>query len=63
MRTTIDIDEALLKRAMKASGVATKTAAVEKALALLVHIDGQKAIHKLRGKIKWQVDIDALRRD
>ncbi len=62
MRTSIEIDEKLMERAMKASGAKTKRETVEKALELLVRIDGQKAIRKLRGKIEWEGDIDAMRR-
>ena len=43
--------------------VATKRETVEKALALMVRLEGQKEIRKLRGKIKWEGDIDAWRRD
>jgi Arc/MetJ family transcription regulator len=63
MRTTIEIDDKLMKRAMKAAGVTTKRETVTRALELLVRIDGQKAIRKLRGKIQWEGDLDALRRD
>lgn len=63
MRTTIDIDERLMKQAMKAAGAATKRETVKKALELLVRVKGQQEIRKLRGKILWQGDIDAWRRD
>jgi len=63
MRTNIEIDDKLMKQAMKASGATTKRETVEKALELLVRIDGQKAIRRLRGKIAWEGDIDAWRRD
>ncbi len=63
MRTNIEIDDKLMRKAMKASGAKTKRETVEQALQLLVRIDGQKAIRKLRGKIHWEGDIDAWRRD
>jgi Arc/MetJ family transcription regulator len=64
MRTNIDIDEKLLANAMAAAGTKTKKDTVHEALALLVRIRGQqKAIRALRGKIEWEGDIDALRRD
>lgn len=63
MRTNIEIDDKLMKQAMKAAGVTTKRETVEKALALMVRLEGQKEIRKLRGKIKWEGDIDAWRRD
>jgi Arc/MetJ family transcription regulator len=63
MRTTIEIDDKLMKRAMRAAGVTTKRETVRKALELLVRIDGQRAFRKLRGKLQWEGDLDALRRD
>ena len=62
VRTNIEIDDKLMKQAMKASGARTKRETVAKALELLVRIDGQKAIRKLCGKIEWEGDIDAWRR-
>ena len=38
MRTNIDIDDELMGEAMKATGAATKRAAVEKALRILVQL-------------------------
>ena len=62
MRTNIEIDDKLMKQAMKASGARTKRETVAKALELLVRIDGQKAIRRLRGKLHWEGDLDAMRR-
>ncbi len=47
---------------MKAAGTTTKRETVEKALELLVRIDAQKAFRKLRGKLQWEGDLDAMRR-
>jgi Arc/MetJ family transcription regulator len=45
MRTNIDIDDKLMKQAMKATGTKTKRAAIEKALRRLVALDiHQKAV-------------------
>lgn len=54
MRTNIEIDDKLMKQAMKALGVTTKRAAVEQALrrALLMH--GQQSLRKLRGRVVWR---------
>lgn len=62
MRTNIEIDEKLMRQAMKAAGTTTKRETVEKALELLVRIDAQKAFRKLRGKLQWEGDLDAMRR-
>ena len=43
MRTNIDIDDRLMKRAMRISGARTKRAVVEEGLRLLIQIKGQGA--------------------
>lgn len=63
MRTNIDIDEQLMREAMRASGARTKRAAVERGLRLLIQIKGQGAIRRLRGNVKWSGDLDLSRRD
>ncbi len=63
MRTNIVIDDRLMKRAMRASGAATKRAAVEKGVKLLVQMKQQGKIRTLRGKVHWEGDLDAMRRD
>ncbi|MEI9850583.1 MAG: type II toxin-antitoxin system VapB family antitoxin [Sphingomonas sp.] len=63
MRTNIEIDDALMAQAMQASGARTKREAVEIALRGLVQLGRQKEILKLRGKINWVGDLDAMRRD
>ena len=61
MRTTIDIDDALLAEAMEASGLKTKKATVEEALRRLVREHRQKnAIADMAG-LGWDGDLDALR--
>jgi Arc/MetJ family transcription regulator len=55
MRTNIDIDDKLMEQAMMASKAATKKAAVETALKLMVQLEYQgNAIENLRGKIVWR---------
>ena len=64
MRTNIEIDDRLLADAMAASGKKTKKDTVHEALELLVRIrSGQTALRALRGKIDWEGDLDAMRRD
>ena len=64
MRTNIDIDDRLMTEAMKAAGKSTKKETVKEALELLVRIRrDQKKIRDLYGKIKWEGDLDAMRRD
>ena len=54
MRTNIEIDDELMKRAMAASGAVTKKAAVEQALGLFVKIKGQQSLMALRGTFTWR---------
>ncbi len=62
MRTTIDIDDALMRKAMRLSGLTTKKAVVEAALRLLIQTRSQVGIRRLRGKIRWEENPDDPRR-
>ena len=61
MRTNIVIDDQLMADALKATGINTKKEAVEEGLKLLVRRRGQQEIRKLRGKIKWEGNLDEMR--
>ena len=61
MRTNIVIDDDLIARAMQASGLSTKHAAVEAGLRLLVKVYEQGDIRQLRGKVKWQGSLEEMR--
>lgn len=63
MRTNIVIDEQLMKQAQAAAGVKTKRDAVEQGLKALITLQKQREIRSLRGKLKWEGDLDAMRRD
>ena len=63
MRTNIVIDENLMKEAMALSRLKTKKAVVESGLKLLVQIKKQERLKSLRGKLKWDGDLDAMRLD
>lgn len=54
MRTNIEIDNSLMRQAMKATGLATKRAVVEEGLRLLIKVKGQEGIRRLRGKVDWE---------
>ncbi len=63
MRTNIEIDDALIARAMRVSGLSTKRAAVEESLRLLVRVREQaEALNALKG-LGWEGDLDAMRRE
>ena len=61
MRTNIEIDDELLRQAMKASKTHTKKAAVEAALRLAVQMKRQERIRELFGKVQWEGDLAAMR--
>jgi Arc/MetJ family transcription regulator len=56
MRTNIDIDDDLMRRAMRSTGSRTKRAVVDAALRLLVKTHAQTGIRQLRGKVQWHGD-------
>jgi len=61
MRTNIVIDDRLMERAMRASGLKTKRAAVEAGLELLIRVKAQAGLRRLRGKVSWEGNLDELR--
>jgi Arc/MetJ family transcription regulator len=63
MRTNIVIDDKLMAEALKASGARTKREVVELGLRTLLQLGKQAEAKRLRGKIQWQGDLDAMRRD
>ncbi len=63
MRTNIDIDDKLMKEALKATGARTKREAVELGLRTLVRLRAQEKARDLKGKITWEGDLDAMRTD
>lgn len=63
MRTNIEIDESLLAEAMQLSGAKTKREAVERALREMVQLGKQREILRLRGKLRWEGDLEAMRLD
>jgi Arc/MetJ family transcription regulator len=62
MRTNIDIDDNLLKEAMRHSGSSTKKGAVEAGLRLIVKTHAQASIRRLRGRVRWEGDLAKSRR-
>jgi len=54
MRTNIDIDDKLMKQAMKATKTATKKAAVEACMRQVIQLKKQAKIRELFGKVAWR---------
>ena len=63
MRTNIVIDDKLMRDALRASGLKTKREAVEQGLRTLLRLSKQGEIRRRRGKLDWQGDLNAMRRD
>ncbi len=63
MRTNIVIDDKLMADTLRATGLHTKREVVELGLKTLLRLRGQAEIRTLKGKIRWEGDLDAMRRD
>ena len=63
MRTNIVIDDELMRDTLRATGLKTKREAVELGLQTLLRLKRQSEIRRLRGKLEWHGDLDAMRRD
>ncbi len=63
MRTNIVIDPKLMDEALRLSGARTKRQVVEDSLRLLIQIKRQERLRKMRGKLKWTGNLEAMRRD
>jgi Arc/MetJ family transcription regulator len=61
MRTNIVIDDKLIQDTLRATGLRTKREAVDQALRTLLRLRKQSEIRRLRGKLDWQGNLDAMR--
>lgn len=61
MRTTLDIPEALLTEAMKATQINTKTKVIITALEDLIKKSKISGLKKFKGKVDLDIDMNALR--
>jgi Arc/MetJ family transcription regulator len=63
VRTNIMIDDELMAETLRATGITTKREAVETGLRTLLRLSRQAEIRRFRGKLKWDGDLDQMRRD
>jgi Arc/MetJ family transcription regulator len=63
MRTNIEINDKLMTNTLKATGLKTKREVVEMGLETLLRLKRQEKAKKLRGKLHWEGDLDAMRLD
>jgi Arc/MetJ family transcription regulator len=61
MRTNIDLDDSLVSRGLKLSGLRTKKDLVNMALREFIRRKDQKKILELQGKIRWEGNLDLMR--
>ncbi len=62
MRTTIDIDPALLAQAQQVSGPATKKQIIEEALRLLIKLRRQHEVDAALGRYDWRGNLAQSRK-
>jgi Arc/MetJ family transcription regulator len=61
MRTNIEIDDELIREALRVSGLKTKRAVVEAGLRMLLRLKRQEDILNLVGKVHWEGNLDESR--
>lgn len=63
MRTNIEIDEEVMAETLRRTGLKTKREAVDLALRTLLRLHRQQAVRDFRGRLPWEGDLEAMRRD
>ena len=61
-RTNIDLDDGLVKEGLRVFECKTKKELIHLALKELLKTEKRKEILKLRGKLKWEGDLEEMRR-
>ncbi|MFQ5613375.1 MAG: type II toxin-antitoxin system VapB family antitoxin [Anaerolineae bacterium] len=61
MRTNVVIDDELMARALESTGLKTKKAVIEEALRMLIRLKSQENVRQLRGKLRWEGDLNEMR--
>lgn len=61
MRTHIELQDDLINQVISLGGFKTRKAAVNQALEEYVRLLKRKQLLKLKGKVKWEGDLDQLR--
>ena len=60
-RTNIVLDDKLVAKCQRATGIKTKRALIEHALKELLRQKSQRRLLELRGTVHWEGDLDAWR--
>ncbi len=61
MRTNVLINDELMAKAKEITGLQTKRAVIDEALRTLIRLRSQEKVRELRGKLRWEGDLDAMR--
>ena len=61
-RTNIVLDDKLVDKCMKTTGIKTQRALIDHALRELLRHESQTKILELKGKIKWDGDLNEWRK-
>jgi Arc/MetJ family transcription regulator len=61
VRTTLNLDEEALSRAMAQAPGRTRTAVINDALRLYARTKRRRQLLDRRGRVDWQGDVDAMR--
>jgi Arc/MetJ family transcription regulator len=62
MRTNVEIDDELMREALRLSGLKTKRAVIDAALRMFVRVQRQADILNLAGKVHWEGNLDESRK-
>ena len=62
IRTNVVLDEKLVAKCQKATGIKTRRALIDHALRELLRLEAQKGILELQGTVKWEGDLAKWRR-
>lgn len=60
-RTNVVLDDKLVVKCQKVTGIQTKKALIDFALQEILRHENQKKILELRGKVKWEGDLHKMR--
>ena len=63
MKTHIELDDKLLEEVFQLGGFTTKKAAVNTALAEYAKLLKRRELLAMRGKVRWEGDLDEMRAD
>jgi Arc/MetJ family transcription regulator len=61
MRTNVVLDDNLIEKAKRLTGIKTKREVIQEALRTLIQLREQADVRALRGKLHWEGDLAQLR--